>query len=91
MIGQGRTADTMLKNAHLLRFPHPSSFRRTCRCASGRLTNLPAWQQSLLIRRDATLGISGTVHLDIFEHRAKNHFFQKPGKPIADCRFRSVD
>jgi hypothetical protein len=48
-----------LKNAHLRRFPHPSSLRRTAKYASGRLINSPAWQESLLIRRDATLRISG--------------------------------
>jgi hypothetical protein len=35
----------MLKNAHLLRYPHPSSLQRTYKYASGRLTNLPAWQE----------------------------------------------
>jgi hypothetical protein len=56
----------MLKNAHLLRFPHPSSLQRTFKYAS-------------------LLRISGALHLGIFEHRAKNHFFTK--KPhSAACR-----
>jgi hypothetical protein len=51
----------MLKNAHLLRSPVAS----------------PPWRRgrkSLLIRRDATLRISGALHLGIFEHPGKNHF-----------------
>jgi hypothetical protein len=55
------TLSTLLKNAHLLRFPHPSS----------------VWQKSLLIRRDATLRTSGALHLAIFEQRAENYFFGK--------------
>jgi hypothetical protein len=31
--------------------------------------------ESLLIRRDATLRISGALHLSIFEQPAKNDFF----------------
>ena len=34
----------LLKNAHLLRFPPPSSLQRTSKYASGRLTNSSAWQ-----------------------------------------------
>jgi hypothetical protein len=66
----------LLKNAHLLRFPHPSSLRRMPKYASGRLTNSSAWQESLLIRRDATLRISGALHLSIFEQPAENDFFR---------------
>ena len=54
----------LLKNAHVLRFPHPSPCRARGRLIAayaqvrlGRLTNSPAWQKSLLIRRDATLRI----------------------------------
>ena len=50
--------DRLLKNAHLRRSPHPSSLQRTFKYAFGRLTNSPAWQESLLIRRDATLRIA---------------------------------
>jgi len=53
----------LLKNAHLLRCPAAS----------------PAWRRgkkSLLIRRDATLGISGALHLGIFEQPAENDFFR---------------
>jgi len=46
----------MLKNAHLLRFPHSSSLQRTCKYAS-------------------LLRISGALHLGIFEHPQKIHFF----------------
>ncbi len=67
----------MLKNAYLLRFPHPSSLRRTSKYASGRLTTSSAWHESLLIRRDAALRISGALHLGIFEHPAKIDFFSK--------------
>jgi hypothetical protein len=41
--------------------------RRTVKYASGRLTSSSAWQESLLIRRDATLRISAALHLGIFE------------------------
>jgi len=51
----------LLKNVHLLRFPG----------LSGRLTVSAAWQESLLIRRDATLRISGASHLGIFEQPEK--------------------
>jgi hypothetical protein len=46
----------LLKNAHLLRFPHPSSLRRTFKYAS-------------------LLGISGALHLGIFEQPGGDHFF----------------
>jgi hypothetical protein len=46
----------MLKNAHLRRFPRPSSLQRTHRYAS-------------------LLGISGALHLGIFEHPENNHLF----------------
>jgi hypothetical protein len=46
----------MLKNAHLRRFPRPSSLQRTYKYASLR-------------------GISGALHLGIFEHPENNHFF----------------
>jgi hypothetical protein len=51
----------LLKNAHLLRYPAAS----------------PSWRrgnESLLIRRDATLRISGALHLGIFEQPAKITF-----------------
>jgi hypothetical protein len=64
----------LLKNAHLPRFPHPSSLQRTFKYASGRLTFSAAWQESLLIRRDATLTISGALHLGIFEQPKKLTF-----------------
>jgi hypothetical protein len=50
----------MLKNAHLLRYPAASPSRRRGR-------------ESLLLRRDATLRISGVLHLAIFEHPRKNN------------------
>jgi hypothetical protein len=79
----------LLKNAHLRRFPclpagrlilprvkHEAGLlRRTSKYASGRLTDSSAWQESLLIRRDATLRISGALHLGIFEQPTKNDFF----------------
>jgi hypothetical protein len=34
-------------------------------------------KKSLLIRRDATLRISGALHLGILEQPAKNNFFSK--------------
>jgi len=49
--------------------------RRTAKYASGRLTKSSAWQESLLIRRDATLRISGALHLTIFEQPEKDDFF----------------
>jgi len=48
--------------------------RRTAKYASGRLTNSSAWQESLLIRRDATLRISDALHLTIFEQPEKDGF-----------------
>ncbi len=51
------------------------SLRRTAKYASARLTNLPAWQESLLIRRDATLRIAGALHLALFEQPGKDDFF----------------
>jgi hypothetical protein len=52
----------LLKNAHLLRFPHPSSLRRT----SAKYASI-----------DISLGlrISGALHLGIVEQPEKNHFF----------------
>ena len=49
--------------------------RRTAKYASGRLTDSSAWQESLLIRRDATLRISGALHLTFFEQPEKDDFF----------------
>jgi hypothetical protein len=45
----------LLKNAYLLRSPHPSSLRRTSEYAS-------------------LLGISGALHLGIFDQPAKSDF-----------------
>jgi hypothetical protein len=45
----------MLKTAHLRRYPHSSSLRRTAMYAS-------------------LFGISGALHLDIFEQLAKEVF-----------------
>jgi hypothetical protein len=36
---------SLLKNAHLRRFPYPSSLRRTLKYALDRLTNSSAWQE----------------------------------------------
>ena len=44
-----------MKNANLLRYPHPSSLRRTTRYAS-------------------LLGISGALHLDVFDQPAQEAF-----------------
>jgi hypothetical protein len=44
-----------MKNAHLRRFPHPSSLRRTSLYAS-------------------FLGISGALHLDVFDQLAYQVF-----------------
>jgi hypothetical protein len=46
----------LLKNAHLWRYPHSSSLRRTSMYAS-------------------FLGISGALHLDIFQQPAHHVFF----------------
>jgi hypothetical protein len=46
----------LLKNAHPLRFPYPSSLQRTSEYAS-------------------FLGISGALHLGIFDQPAGNEFF----------------
>ena len=46
----------LLKNAHLLRFPHPSSLQRTTKYAS-------------------LLGISGALHLDIFDQPEVNYSY----------------
>jgi hypothetical protein len=55
----------LLKNAHLLRFPHPSSLRRTF-----------AKYASI----DISLGLrtSGALHLGIFEQPEENDFFSNP-------------
>jgi hypothetical protein len=37
-------------------------------------------KKSLLIRRDATLRISGGLHLGIFDQPAKNEFFNRLSK-----------
>jgi len=58
------SSNRLLKNVHLLRYPAAS----------------PSWRRgkkSLLIRRDATLMISGALHLGIFEQPGENDFFSK--------------
>jgi len=50
------TFSRVLKKGHLLRFPHPSSLRRTAKYAS-------------------LLGISGALHLALFEQPGKDDFF----------------
>jgi hypothetical protein len=54
----------LLKNAHLRRYPVASLSRRR-------------GKKSLLLRRDATLRISGALHPGIFDHPAKNESFNK--------------
>jgi len=67
----------LLKNAPLLRFPHPSSLRRTIKYGSSRLTNSSAWQdvapyssrrhsQDCLPDRQVK-SAAGALHLGIFE------------------------
>jgi hypothetical protein len=65
----------VLKIAHLLRSPHPSSLQRTLKYAPAGSPTCRRGNKSLLIRRDATLRISGALHLGIFEHPGENHFF----------------
>jgi alkylation response protein AidB-like acyl-CoA dehydrogenase len=57
-----RMVIALLKNAHLRRCPADSPTRRR-------------GKMSLLIRRDATLRISGALHLGIFEQPMYIHFF----------------
>ena len=52
----------LLKNAHLLRFPNPSSLRRI---PPSTLRMIFLWAS----------GYSGALHLGIFEQPAKNDFF----------------
>ena len=54
-----------MKNAHLLRFPHSSSLRRTSLYAS-------------------LLGISGALHLDVFDQPAKRSF--KSALPVTGIK-----
>jgi hypothetical protein len=54
----------LLKNAHLRRYPAASPSRRR-------------GKKSLLIRRDATLRISGVLHRGIFDQPEKNEFFNR--------------
>ena len=51
--------------------------KRPSAALSGRLTVSAAWQESLLIRRDATLRISGALHPSIFDQPVKNDFFNR--------------
>jgi hypothetical protein len=53
-----------MKNIHLLRYPAASPSRRR-------------GKKPLLIRRDATLRISGAFHVDIFAQPSKIIFFRK--------------
>ncbi len=77
----------MLKNAHQSRasrdFPHPSPCQ-----ARGRLVaanNRGERRSAFPTPRDAVypeLVEGGALHLDIFEHPGKDHFFSNlPGKP----------
>ncbi len=56
-----------MKNAHLLRYPHSSSLRRTSLYAS-------------------LLGISGALHLDVFDQPARPLFFTDPGIAKTEIR-----
>jgi len=71
----------LLKNAHLRRFPcplaGPSSLQRTCSTPLADSPTRRRGEKSLLIRRDATLGISEALHLVIFEQPEKTHFSRK--------------
>jgi hypothetical protein len=67
--------DRLLKNAHLRRSPHPSSLQRTFKYASADSPTRRRGKKSLLIRRDATLRISGALHLNIFAQPEKILFF----------------
>jgi len=52
-----------------------ASDKRPSAAYSGPLTVSRACQELLLIRRDATLRISGALHLDIFDQPGRNEFF----------------
>ena len=51
--------DRLMKNAHLRRYPHSASLRRTRMYASFR-------------------GISGALHLDVFDQPAEQAFVRDP-------------
>jgi len=51
--------------------------RRARKYASAGSPTRRRGKKSLLIRRDATLRISGALHLGIFEQPAKDEFFSK--------------
>jgi len=67
----------LLKNGHLLRFPHPSSLRRTAEYASSRLTNSPAWQE--------VAPYSSRRHSQDFE-RSRERDFAKLNLHLPACR-----
>jgi hypothetical protein len=69
--GSGRSPDKFYQAAQ----------KRPSAALSGRLTISAAWQQSLLIRRDATLRISGALRLGIFEQPEKVYFFPGTASP----------
>jgi hypothetical protein len=68
------SSNRLLKNAHLRRFPHPSSLRRTSKYASGRLTNSSAWQEVAPYSSRRHSQDSGALHLGIFEQPEKITF-----------------
>jgi len=65
----------LLKNGHLLRFPHPSvvATYSQVRLAAVSPTRRRG-KKSLLIRRDATLRISEALHLALFEQPGQDGF-----------------
>jgi hypothetical protein len=74
--------DRLLKKAHLLRSPHPSSLQRTFKYACGRLTISAAWQkvapypsrrhsQDYLPDRQVK-STPGALHLGIFDQPEKD-------------------
>jgi hypothetical protein len=72
----------LLKNGHLLRFPHPSPCQSTGQACCSVQPSTPQadsptrrrGKKSLLIRRDATLRISGALQLALFEQPGKDDF-----------------
>jgi len=68
----------LFKNGHPLRFPclraGPSSLQRTSKYALAGSPTRPRGKKSLLIRRDATLKISGALHLTFLNNLTERTF-----------------
>jgi len=82
----------LLKNGHLLRFPHHSSLRRTTKYASLlRISGAPAGRDFAKLNLHLPACRRLGVGMALFEQPGKDDFFQQPLKVLRSSGFPPLE